>query len=391
MRSCLLVTNDYPPKVGGIQSYLWELWRRLPPEDASVYCTPHSGSIAFDAAADYHIERSPEPFLVPYPWLASRIDRIAQDVGAELVLLDPALPLGHIGPSLSRPYGVVLHGAEVTIPARLPGTRKLLSRTLEGASLVVSAGHYALREAQACVAGTLPAVVVPPGVDTERFRPVSEEAKAGLRSSFGLTPEHLVISSVNRLVPRKGLDRLVRSAARLRHRFPQLQVLIGGTGRESDRLRRLVEATAAPVTLLGRVCDEDVARIYQTSDCMAMLCHDRWNGLEQEGFGIAFLEAAACGIPQLASQSGGAAEAVVDGETGLVLPASATSDQLDSALASLLSDAAARQRLGAKARQRVLGHFDYDLLATELERGIDSALDQEVSNTTTLYRGEENV
>ena len=107
----LLVTNDFPPKVGGIQSYLWELWRRLPPDSFAVYTTPHRGADAFDAAQPFRVIRAPEPVLLPYPWLASRIDRVADEFGADLVVLDPALPLGLVGPSLRHRYGVVLHGA----------------------------------------------------------------------------------------------------------------------------------------------------------------------------------------------------------------------------------------------------------------------------------------
>ncbi|MGI9610015.1 MAG: glycosyltransferase, partial [Acidimicrobiia bacterium] len=166
----LLVTNDYPPKVGGIQNYLWELWRRLPPESTAVYCTPHSGAEAFDAAQEYWIERSPEPVLIPYPWLPKRIDALAARLNSNLVLLDPAVPLGAIGPFLDHPYGVILHGAEVTIPGRLPGSKQILGKVLRGARVVVSAGEYALAEAQRCAGVDLNAIVVPPGVDTERFR-----------------------------------------------------------------------------------------------------------------------------------------------------------------------------------------------------------------------------
>src|SRR5688572_29940099 len=96
----LLVTNDFPPKIGGIQSYLWELWRRLPAESFAVYCTPHRGAAEFDRAQPFRIIRSPEPVLLPYPWLAPRIDELADELDASLVMLDPAVPLGVIGPQL---------------------------------------------------------------------------------------------------------------------------------------------------------------------------------------------------------------------------------------------------------------------------------------------------
>ena len=128
----LLVTNDFPPKTGGIQNYLWELWRRLPADEVVVYSTPHANASAFDAAQPFTVVRSREPALLPHPLLARRIDRLASSCGAELVILDPAVPVGLIGPHLDVPYGVVLHGAEVTIPSRIPGGRSLLNRVLDG-------------------------------------------------------------------------------------------------------------------------------------------------------------------------------------------------------------------------------------------------------------------
>ncbi len=368
----LLVTNDYPPKVGGIQNYLWELWRRLPPESTAVYCTPYANDVAFDVEQDYWIERSPEPVLIPYPWLPRRIDALANQLGAHLVLLDPAVPLGLIGPFLDHPYGVILHGAEVTIPGRLPGTKQALARVLRGASITVSAGEYALAEAERCAGQPLRSIVVPPGVDTERFAPFDDEQKQAARAHFGLDGEALVISSVNRLVPRKGMDMLVRAAAKLRTKYPNLRVLIGGKGRQADDLASLVAQLEAPVRLLGRIPDDDVAKLYGASDVMAMLCHERWRGLEQEGFGIAFLEAAAAGIPQVAGRSGGAHEAVVHNETGLIVDQPRSLDQVIDALDEVLGSQAHRTMLGDRARERAVAQFDYDLLANKLHNGLQA-------------------
>lgn len=390
MRRHLLVTNDFPPKVGGIQSYLWELWRRLPPEDTTVYCTPHSGSVHFDLQQKFRIERSPEPVLLPYPWLANRIRRLADQVDAKLIMLDPALPLGHIGPALGRPYGLVLHGAEVTVPARLPVSRSLLRRTLKGASLIVSAGHYALAEAEACVGASLPAVVVPPGVDPTRFVPAAGADRRSARSHFGLEDSALVIASVNRLVPRKGMDRLIRASSRLLTTFPELRVMIGGSGREADRLEKLARQLGAPVTMLGRISDEDVVRLYQAADVMAMICHDRWLGLEQEGFGIVFLEAASCGIPQVAGKSGGAAEAVLHEQTGLIVGDPDDERAIEHRLYELLQDRGMRDRLGAAARVRVESEFDYDLLAAKLQQAIDN-VDLSGIGRTGLDSGAANI
>ena len=141
----LLVTNDFPPKIGGIQSLLWEWWRRLPPDRFAVLTSPYHGADAFDAEQPFRIERTREPVLLPHPWMVRRIDDLARDVGADLVVLDPALPLGLVGPSLQLPYDVVLHGAEVTVPGRLPGITQALGNVLRRARHVISAGQLRRR------------------------------------------------------------------------------------------------------------------------------------------------------------------------------------------------------------------------------------------------------
>src|SRR5262245_38628623 len=128
--------------MGGIQSYLWELWRRLPPDETTVLASPHAGAKEFDAVAPMTIHRTIDPVLLPHPLLARRINQLAEEVGAELIVLDPVLPLGALGPMLNRPYAFVLHGAEITLPGRLPLSRSLMGSLLRGAELVVAAGGY---------------------------------------------------------------------------------------------------------------------------------------------------------------------------------------------------------------------------------------------------------
>ena len=363
----LLVTNDFPPKIGGIQSYLWELWRRLPASEAHVLATAYEGAEAFDAAAPIPVHRTPERVLLPTRSLARRIDALADEVGAELVLLDPALPLGHLGPRLAHPYGLILHGAEVTVPGRVPGPRRALARVLHGAELVVAAGGYPADEAEHAARRGLPIVLVPPGVDVDRFRPLAAAERADVRRRFGMAQESTVVVSVSRLVPRKGMDTLIRAAARLAPIHPELEVLIGGTGREEGRLRRLVAETGAPVRLLGRVDEADLPGLYGAADVFAMDCRSRWLGLEQEGFGIVFLEAAACGVPQIAGSSGGAAEAVADGETGLVVDDPESVADLADAIRALIIDPERRAAMGAAGRARAEAQFSYDVLAAHLE------------------------
>lgn len=362
----LFVTNDFPPKIGGIQSMLWELWRRLDPTTFAVLTTPHEGDAAWDSEQAYRVVRAHEAVLLPRPSLVRRIDDLATEIGASTVLLDPALPVGLVGPRLSRPYGVVLHGAEVTVPGRLPGPASLLRRVLRGASLVVAAGGYPLAEAERAAGRSLPSVLIPPGVDTDRFVPLSSADRAAARARLGLPVEGRLVVSVSRLVPRKGMDVLIRAAARLAPARPDLTVAIAGAGRDHDRLARLVADTAAPVRLLGRVAHQDLPDLYGCGDVFAMLCRNRWAGLEQEGFGIVFLEAAAAGVPQVAGDSGGAAEAVVDGVTGEIVRHPGEVDAAVAALARLLDDPDRRARMGRAGRERAVAELSYDVLADRL-------------------------
>lgn len=288
------------------------------------------------------------------------------------MLLDPALPLGRIGPRLDRPYGVVLHGAEVTIPGRLPGLRGELARVLRGAQLVVAAGGYPAREAERAARGALPTVVVPPGVDVGRFRPIDPRRRADARRRFGVADEATLVVSVSRLVPRKGMDVLVRAATALRPAHPALQVLIGGDGRSARAIGRLITRTGAPARLLGRVSDDDLVALLGAADVFAMLCRNRWAGLEQEGFGIVYLEAAACGVPQIAGRSGGSHEAVVDGVTGYVVDDPTSVDAAACAIGRLLDDQSRREEMGRAARSRAAEQFTYDALAVQLGKALDA-------------------
>jgi phosphatidylinositol alpha-1,6-mannosyltransferase len=367
----LLVTNDFPPKVGGIQAYLWELWRRLDPSTFTVLtASSHPDAAAFDrqqAAEGIRIERVRAPVLVPIPAHVKRIRVLAEETGASLIMVDPALPLGLVGPFLGRPYGVVLHGAEVTVPGRLPVARQTLAKVLNHAQLVVCAGRYPAAEARrAAPSMTTPVVEVPPGVDIGRFRPLSDEEKAKARAAWGLPPGGPLVVSISRLVPRKGMDVLIAAAAALEASFPDLTVVIAGDGRDLGRLRGLVRSTGAPVRLLGRVDDDELPRLYGAADVFAMACRNRWLDLEQEGFGIVFLEAAAAGVAQVAGRSGGADEAVIDGETGLVVADPDDPGAVAHALRELLGDDDRRRQMGRAARARVEESFGFDVLARRL-------------------------
>ena len=365
----LLVTNDYPPKTGGIQVYLHELWSRLESGRAVVLtAASHPDAATFDATSDVVIERIEAKTLFLPTFRARRaIQSAIRRHEPDLVLLDPAWPLGLLGPTLSVPFGVVVHGSEVTVPARIPVIAASLRFVLRRASVIVCAGTYPEAEVRRCAAEATPTIIqIPPGVDTARFTPLDPSRRGEVRSALGLSPGAFLVSSYSRLVPRKGMDTLIRASVRLKVDFPQLQVAIGGTGRDQARLKRLAQRVKAPVTFLGRVSDATLPAWLGASDLMVMDCRSRWMGLEQEGFGIVFVEAAATGVAQIAGRSGGSHEAVVNGVTGLVLADSHSDQLLAKAIRSLMRDDERRRAYGVAARRNALEYFEWSRLAQRL-------------------------
>ena len=362
----LLVTNDFPPKIGGIQNLLYEWWRRLPSESFAVLTSPYSGSEQFDAAQSFEIRRTREPVLLPHPLMVRKINKMAKQFGAELVVLDPALPLGLIGPNLNLPYAVVLHGAEIVVPGRLPVVSRLLSRVLNNAELIIASGSYPAAEASRVCRSSKRIDVITPGVDIQRFKVLSSEQRIEARKQFGVAEDAELIVGISRLVPRKGFDVLIRAVARLAIEFPKLRLIVGGDGRDRARLERIARELMSPTTFLGRVSDDDLPKLYGCADINAMLCRSRWMGLEQEGFGIVFAEAAACGVPQIAGRSGGASDAVDHDITGLIVEDPTRVDDVVSSLRRLLVDKSQLLKMGQASRLRAENLFDYDKLALKL-------------------------
>jgi phosphatidylinositol alpha-1,6-mannosyltransferase len=363
--SSLLVTNDFPPKVGGIQSYLYELWTRLPPDETTVLTTSYAGDKKWDSQRRFRVVRGQQAQFLPTRALRARVDALAREIGALVVFLDPWLPLGYLGPDLgAAPYVVVVHGAEVTLPGRLPVARSFGAHALHGAAGVVAASGYSAREAVRAARRPLRGVVIPPGVDVERFRPIDAEEQRAVRAAFALDPARPLVLGVSRLVPRKGFDVLIDAVLGL----PDVQLAIaGGRGRDRRRLEARARklGIANRVRFLGAVPDAALAPLYASADVFAMPCRDRWLGLEAEGFGIVFVEAAAAGVPSVAGRSGGSHEAVVDGETGFVVDGR-SAREVRAAVERLLADDELRARMGTAARHRAVSEFSYDFLVQRL-------------------------
>lgn len=374
----LLVTNDFPPKQGGIQNYIYALWRRLDPNSFAVLTTlPNGPHKEFDSKQGFEIHRVRGP-LLPTPGVKRLIERKATETGAHAVILDPALPLGLLGPKLSLPYLLMVHGAEATIPAKLPILSKVLGLLVEESKGIIYGGMYvgevledlARREGY----NFPPSRVIPPGCDVEYFVPPTPRERSMNRDSFGVAEDDFMVLFVSRLVPRKGADTLIKAVSEMSGIHRRVRLLVVGEGRDATRLRRLAARSGVDVQFLGAVSKSKLLQLYQSADVFAMLSRDRWFGLEQEGFGIVFLEAQSTGVPVLVGKSGGSSDAVLSGVTGYLVERPKNTLAIAGYLERLCSDEQARLEFSRRAQSWVRERFDYDTLASDLAELLESVV-----------------
>ena len=349
----LLVTNDFPPRVGGIQRTLHALVRELPPDRIAVWAPRWEGWEAFDAGEPYEVIREPRRFFWPTPATLRRARELVAATGAEVILFGDAFPLAVLGPTLAEegtPYLVAAHGFDYWL-SLTPGAHLMLRRITARASRVsVMCSAFVARVVRTAVPEHVPVSVMYPGADIERFRPDLDATAVLERHGLG---GRRVVVCVSRLVARKGQDVLIRAMPAIRRRIPQAALLIVGGGPHRDRLERLAaKAPSGSVVFAGQVGEEELALYYRAGDVFAMPCRNRLGGLEVEGWGNVFIEAAACGRPVVVGDSGGAREALVDGETGILVDG-AHVDGVADAVASLLADPARAEAMGKAGRARV--------------------------------------
>jgi phosphatidyl-myo-inositol dimannoside synthase len=362
----LLVTNDFPPRVGGIQRTLEALVREMPADRIAVFCPDAEGAAAYDATAPFRVLRQPDPFLWPTPRVADRIEEAANDLGAEVLLFGATYPLAVLGPRLAGrglPYLSAAHGFEYWLSIA-PGTHALMRRATARASRVpVLCSRFIARTVRTAVPRDVPVSVLYPGADVERFRPDLETRE--IRATHGIGERPLVVC-VSRLVRRKGQDVLIRAMPAVRARVPEATLLIVGGGPDDARLRSLARsAPAGSVMFAGEVPEEALPGHYAAGDVFAMPCRTRLGGLEVEGWGNVFIEAAACGRPVVVGDSGGAREALVDGETGVLVDGRRVEEVAD-AVAGLLVDRGLARKMGEAGRERVLRAHTWPRIAERL-------------------------
>lgn len=376
MRRTLIVTNDFPPRQGGIQSFIHSLAVRLPPERLTVYAPKWEGAAEFDRAQPFEVVRHPTSLMLPVPSVIRRAVAIAKEKDAEAVVFGAAAPLGLITPALRR-AGVVravaiTHGHEAGWAA-LPGARSLLHRIGEETDVVTYLGEYVrVRLSRALSAEAASRMVrLAPGVDASRFRPGEQEG-ALIRRRHGLEGRPVVVC-VSRVVPRKGQDTLIRAWPEVLKRVPDAALVIVGDGRHLASLRHLSEriGVTPQITFTGAVAAEELPAYYAAGDVFAMPCRTRRGGLDVEGLGIVYLEASAVGLPVIGGDSGGAPDAIAEGESGFVVPGRDVA-ALAARLTELLTDPAKARSMGEKGRAWVERDWSWEAAAARLRSIIDA-------------------
>ena len=377
MPKVLIVTNDFPPRRGGIQSFVHALALRMPADSVVVYAPAWAGAAEFDAGQPFPVIRHPTSLMLPVPSVARRARAILTEHGCDTVLFGAAAPLGLLAPTLRRAGArrvvAITHGHEAGWAA-LPGARAMLHRIGENTDVITYLGEYfRIRVARALSPAAAARMArLTPGVDNATFRPGA--GGAALRQRLGIAPDVPVVLCVSRMVPRKGQDTLLRAwpavqaAARASNgAIPGPVLLLVGDGPYEPELRRLAARNGVgdSVVFAGPVPSADLPACYDAGTIFAMPCRTRRRGLDVEGLGIVYLEASATGLSVIAGDSGGAPDAVLPGETGFVVGGRDVAG-LAGRIIALLSDPAGAAAMGEKGLAWVDREWRWDLVAGRL-------------------------
>ncbi|PWR12847.1 alpha-(1-2)-phosphatidylinositol mannosyltransferase [Micromonospora sicca] len=368
MSRTLLVTNDFPPRPGGIQSFVHHLAVRQPAGSVVVYASSWRGAEKFDADQPFEVVRERTRVLLPTPLVARRAAKLARAYDCDTVWFGAAAPLGLLAAGLRRRAGIrravaLTHGHEVGWAA-LPGARAALRRIGRGVDVTTYLGEYTRVRLARVLDGVTELRRLAPGVDVDTYHPSVDGEPVRIRLGLADRP---VVVCVSRLVPRKGQDMLIRAMPEIRRRVPDAALLIVGGGPYRAALEKLARHAGVErdVVFTGSVPSAELPAHYAAGDVYAMPCRTRNRGLDVEGLGIVYLEASATGLPVVAGDSGGAPDAVREGETGYVVRGRDVA-QLADRVATLLADRDLARQLGAAGRAWVEREWRWETQAQRM-------------------------
>ena len=369
MGRTLLITNDFPPRPGGIQQFVHNLAVRQPAGSVVVYASSWKGAAEFDAEQPFPVIREDTSVLLPTPAVARRAAELARAHDCDRVWFGAAAPLGLLADGLRRTAGIqravaLTHGHEIGWAA-LPGARQALRRIARGNDVVTYLTDYQQVRLDRALHGLTDLHRLAPGVDVDAFHPGVDGS--GVRRRHGLTGRPVIVC-VSRLVARKGQDMLIRALPLIRRRVPGAALLLGSGGPYRGKLERLAREhdVESDVVFTGSVPWAELPALYAAGDVYAMPCRTRAAGLDVEGLGIVYLEASATGLPVVAGDSGGAPDAVLDGETGYVVGGRDV-HAIASRIVDLLDDPVRAKEMGAAGRAWVEREWRWEQQAARMQ------------------------
>ncbi|MBM3691459.1 MAG: glycosyltransferase family 4 protein [Actinobacteria bacterium] len=357
MPRTLVITNDFPPRRGGIQTFIEQLVSQMYPKSVVVFTSSWSGAKEYDAKLPFDVKRISGSVLLPTPRRVLQIKRLIKQYDCDQVLFGALAPLAIMSKSLKR-AGIknivaLTHGHEAGW-AKIPLLRFLLARCAKNVDVITYLTQYTKKQIESLMPATARLIQLSPAVDSNRYTPFNKSQREMIREKFNLS-NNTVLLGVSRLMPRKGFDSVIRSMPALMSEFPNIKFVVVGGGPDRNRLMKLAKRNRVydAVQFIGSVPHNDLPEIYNLADVFVMPCRTRFAGLDVEGFGIVYLEAAACGVAVIAGKSGGAPEAVIDSESGLVVD----DQSLIPAIQTLLRDESKREQFGLAGRAWVAKEF----------------------------------
>ncbi|MDM7855756.1 glycosyltransferase family 4 protein [Cellulomonas alba] len=369
MPRTLVVTNDFPTRQGGIEAFVAALADRFPPGEVVVYTSSMPGDTAYDATLPYPVVRDRTSMLLPTGRVRRDVVAAFRAHGCDRVLFGASAPLGLLAPALraagAQRVVAITHGHEVWW-ARVPGTRQLLRRIGDSVDVLTYISGWCRDQIGRALspAGRARQARLAPGVDSARFHPGCGGDR--IRAERGLGDAPVVVCAA-RLVARKGQDQLIAAWPAVLRALPDARLVLVGGGPYRDELAKLAErhGVTSSVDLVGPVAWADIPPYFDAADVFAMPSRTRLLGLEPEGLGIVFLEAASCGKPVVVGRSGGAPDAVDDGVTGFVVDPRSP-DEIAARLVELLTDPERARAMGALGRARAQADWQWDDIAARL-------------------------
>jgi len=338
---------------------------RQPPDSVVVFAPAWEGAADHDAQLPFPVIRHRTSLILPTPGIRRRVTALAREYDCDRAWFGAAAPLALLAPAL-RDSGIerivaTTHGHE-TGWVRVPGARQLLRRLASGVEVVTYISEFTRAVLAPVLAEVTTLRHLPPGVDVSAFHPGIDGRP--VRHRLGLSATQPVVMCVSRLVRRKGQDVLIRAWPRVRAIFPDAALVLVGGGPDEGRLKAIVDqAGAQGVSFVGGVSGPELPAHYAACDVFAMPCRTRRAGLDVEGLGMVYLEAAACGRPVIAGTSGGAAEAVQNGKTGVVVGNPRSAASVADSILGLLEDRERAKAMGQAGRAWVEADWSWDSLA----------------------------